>query len=129
MKPLTVIAPPALGILFSLGLHADSEPVVLSEISETRKEAEGILLWIDSKGGLVSDGGPKTEKALLETFKLWRAQGTEPGIRLILYPSLKSNSDLKAVRRIIDLLRANKVGYDIMLQPIDAKPEKDLIKD
>ena len=125
----SLIAVLAVGLLVPSQLHADSEPVFLRDTSETPKKSEGILLWIDSKGGLFSDSGPTSEKKLQETFKQWRDQGTEPGIRLILYPSLKSNSDLKAMRRVIDLLRANKVGYDIMLQPIDAIPEKDLIQD
>ena len=112
---------------FLLGLFcAASDGVFLRDPEQIQQKSEGILLFIAADGRLFSDSGPTTFKSLEGVFKKWRTQGTEPGIRLILYPSMKSNSNLKTTRRIIDFLRMHHVGYDILIEPLEALPDKDL---
>jgi biopolymer transport protein ExbD len=107
-------------------ISAGSEPVFLRDPSQPQGKGEGILLFIAADGKLHADSGPTNENALERTFKQWRAQGTEPAIRLILFPALKSNSDLKRVRGIIDFLRAHRVFYDVVLDSVDATPDESL---
>lgn len=107
-----------IGLLFTREICGGAEPVFLREREKPQKFREGLLLFIAADGRLFSDSGPTDEQSLQDTFKKWRADGTEPGIRLVLYPALQSNSDLKTIRRIIDLLRTNQVDYDIMLEAL-----------
>ena len=126
MRNVFLASIPAACLLFLAEISVGSEPVFLRDFKEAQRKGEGILLFIAGNGRLVSDSGPTSEESLEATFKAWRASGTEPAIRLVLFPALESNSDLKFVRRIIDFLRANRVGYDIMLESLEAVPDKDL---
>ena len=95
---------------------------------DNRAHGEAFELSIAADGRLVTDAGnTATFKSLTAVFTRWRATGTNPSVTLVLYPRLKSNSDLKKVRRVIDFLRSNHVFAGINIEEIDTKPEKDLL--
>src|SRR3954452_17898136 len=59
---------------------------------------EALVLYIAADGRIVTDAGnTATFKSLAAVFAHWRSKGSEPGVYLVLYPRLKSNSDLKKV--------------------------------
>jgi len=89
---------------------------------------EVLVLYIAADGRIVTDAGnPATNQRLAAIFAHWRAKGSEPAVYLDLYPRLKSNSDLKKVRRIVDFLRANRVFQGVIIEDSEARPQKSLL--
>ena len=105
-----------------------ADAVYLLDRDDTHEKSEELCLYIADDGRLVTDAGnTATFKSLAEVFARWRGDRTEPRVTLILYPRLKSNSDLKKVRRVIDFLRANHVFAGITIEDMKARVEKGLL--
>jgi hypothetical protein len=95
--------------------------------NEPPKPAEGIIVWVRDDGRLLSDSGLRTIEQLLETCKSWRKQGTEPRIRIVLFPRLESNLNLGLVWPLMSSLKEEKIGFELLIADADAQPEDDLI--
>ncbi len=91
------------------------------------KAAEGIMVWVRDDGTLLSDSGLRTTDQLLKTCEQWRMQGTEPALRLILFPKLKSNLDLRVIWPLISTLKEKNVGFELLIADSEDDPEDDLI--
>lgn len=103
-----------------------SDAVYLVE-RDNRAHGEAFELSIATDGCLVTDAGnTATFKSLSKVFTHWRAQGSNPSVTLVLYPRLKSNSDLKKIRHIVTFLRTNHVFAGITVEGVDTQPEKGL---
>ena len=86
------------------------------------------MMGIHANGGICSDMGLTTYEEMAKTFKIWREDGTEPGVLFNLYPKLKSNSDLAKVRQLMDFLRKHKVAFSVEIHAVDAKPDEVLTR-
>jgi hypothetical protein len=94
-----------------------------SLLSEAGIRREGLWLYIAGDGSWHSDSGPTNPEQLTFTFKKWRADGVEPGVQLNLYPKLKSNSNLVAIKNIIDFLKGEKISYTVRIESVEEEPE------
>lgn len=95
--------------------------------NEPPKPAEGIMVWVREDGRLLSDSGLRTTEQLLETCRSWRKQGTEPGIRIVLFPLLESNLNLGLIWPLISALKEEKIGFELLIADADDQPEDDLV--
>ena len=52
---------------------------------DSKKQSEGIMIWVLKDGSLITDSGNiKTAAGIIDICKEWRKQGTEPSIRVLL---------------------------------------------
>jgi len=110
------------------GSVALADQVILHwRTEEASKPAEGIMVWIRDDGTLLSDSGLRTSDQILHTCAEWRMQGTEPGVRIILFPKLEANRDMGVIWPLISALKEKNIGFELLIADPEADPEKDLI--
>jgi hypothetical protein len=95
--------------------------------NEPPMPAEGMMVWVRDDGTLLADSGLQTTEQLLETCRSWRKQGTEPGIRIVLYPRLESNLNLGLIWPLMSALKEEKIGFELLIAGADDQPEDDLV--
>ena len=115
-------------LLVLCGSMAGADQVILHwSPEEPPKRAEGIMVWVRDDGTLLSDSGLRTSDQILQTCEEWRIQGTEPGIRIILFPKLKANRNLGVIWPLISALKEKDIAFELLIADPEDDPEKDLI--